>query len=189
VAAADGRAATESGSIGVPLIFMSAPNGTGLDKTVTIRFEMPRSRSYNWALHLEATDVQLDELSEAALEGYGYACALAEDAFDRSRDPRRHEQLEPLSVARLATEIDLEPAQLARLVALARRRLFGDLSDAAIYKRLQRQRGRKPRRCAQRDCAIRIPVTAPANKQYCDLHATGAERVRRHRQNSTSPAI
>ena len=150
---------------------------------------MARSRSYNWALHLEATDVQLDDLSDAAFEGYEYACALADDALERSQKPRRHEQLEPLTVKQLAHRNDLEPAQVARLVALARRRLFGDLSDAAIYKRLQRQRGRKPRRCAQAGCTIKIPVTAPANKQYCDQHATGAERVRRHREQKTSNAV
>lgn len=150
---------------------------------------MPTSRSYNWALHLEATDVQLAELSEAAREGYDYACELAEDAFERSRDPRRSEQLEPLTVEQLATEIGLEPAELESLLALARRRLFGDLTDTAIYKRLQRQHGRKPRRCAEPGCTITIPVTAPANKRYCDLHASGAERVRRHREDKTRPAV
>ena len=149
---------------------------------------MSKGRSYNWALHLDATDVQLDDLSEAARDGYEFACALAEDAFDRSRDPRRHEQLEPLSVEQLAHWNGLEPVQLVRLIALARRRLFDNLSDGAIYKRLQRQHGRKPRRCAQPDCTTKIPVTAPANKRYCDLHATGAERVRRHRQHNTTPA-
>jgi hypothetical protein len=146
---------------------------------------MPNGRSYNWALHLEATSVQLDDLSEAALDGYEYARASAEDALERSRNPRRHEQLEPLTVDQLAHWNGLEPAQLARLIALARRRLFGGLSDAAIYKRLQRQRGRKPRRCAHLRCTIRIPITAPANKKYCDRHASGAERVRRHRQQNS----
>jgi len=150
---------------------------------------MPNGRSYNWALHLDATNVQLNDLSEAAREGYEYARELAKDALERSRDPRRYRQLEPLTVAQLALWNRLEPVQLARLIALARRRLFGGLSDAAIYKRLQRQRGRKPRRCAHPRCTTRIPITAPANKQYCDLHASGAERVRRHRQTNTSPAV
>lgn len=150
---------------------------------------MSNRRSYNWALHLDATDVQLQELSEAALEGYEYACELAKDALERSREPRRHEQLGPLTVAQLANWNVLEPAQLARLVALARRQLFGSLSDAAIYKRLQRQRGRNPRRCGQPGCTSKVPVTAPANKKYCYQHATGAQRVRRHRQQNTSPAV
>ena len=150
---------------------------------------MASSRSYNWALHPEATPVQLDDLSKAAWEGYEYAHALAEDALERSRDPRRHEQQPPLTVEQLANEHDLQPAQLARLIALARRQLFGNLTDAAIYKRLQRQQGRKPRRCAQAGCTTSIPVTAPANKQYCDQHATGAERVRRHREQKTSNAV
>jgi serine/threonine protein kinase HipA of HipAB toxin-antitoxin module len=150
---------------------------------------MPKGRSYNWALHLDATSIQLDDLSETAREGYEYAHQLAEDAFDRSRDPRRHIQLEPLTVEQLADWNDLEPAQLARLIALARRRLFGNLSDAAIYKRLQRQRGRKLRRCRHPGCTSRIAVTAPANKKYCDHHASGAERIRRHRQHNTSPPV
>jgi len=142
---------------------------------------MLKRRSHSWALHLEATEVELETLSPAALEGYRYACELAEDALERSRDPRRHEQLEPLTLEQLAMEEGLEAAQLARLIALARRRLFGDLSDAAIYKRLQRQRGRKPRRCVHAGCTTMIPVSAPANKTYCDEHASGAARVRRHR--------
>ena len=158
----------------------------GLDRFVTIRLEMT-SRSYNWTLHLDTTDVQLIELSETARRGYWYAHDLAEDAFERSRAPRRHEQQPPLTVAQLAAEEGLEPAQVARRIALARRRLFGNLTDAAIYKRLQRQRGRKPRRCGQTGCTTKIPVTAPANKTYCDLHASGAERIRRHRQHNTTP--
>jgi hypothetical protein len=146
------------------------------------------NRSYNWALHLDATDIKLIDLSEAARRGYWYAYDLAEDALERSRDPRRHEQQGPLTLAQIAGEEDLEPAHLARLIALARRQLFGHLTDAAIYKRLQRQRGRKPRRCKQPGCTTKIPVTAPANKQYCDLHASGAERVRRHRHHNTTPA-
>jgi hypothetical protein len=148
---------------------------------------MPKRRSYNWALHLDATDVQLHELSDAAREGYEYARELGDDAFERSRDPRRHEQLEPLTPEQLARENELEPEQLARLVALARRSLFGKLSDAAIYKRLQRRRGRKPRRCAHPGCTTTITITAPANKKYCDQHATGAERVRRHRAFVSGP--
>jgi len=145
---------------------------------------MPTSRSYNWALHLDATNVDLNTLSPAARKGYDYAFEFAEDALERSRDPRRHEQLPPLTIEQLAHEEDLEPAHLAQLIALARRRLFGNLTDAAIYKRLQRQQGRKPRRCAQPHCTTNIPVTAPANKKYCDRHATGAQRVRRHRNTA-----
>ena len=150
---------------------------------------MAASRSYNWTLHLDATDVELDTLSPAALQGYWYAQELAEDALERSRNPRRHEQLEPLTVQQLAHWNDLEPAQLARLIRLARRQLFGSLTDGAIAKRVQRQRGRKPRRCAQAGCTTKISVTAAANKTYCDQHASGAERVRRHRQHNTQPAI
>lgn len=146
---------------------------------------MPARRSYNWALHLDATDVEIHQLTPAALEGYDYAYELAEDAFDRSRDPRRDQQQDPLTLQQLADEYDVDPAHLARLIALARRQFFGNLTDAAIYKRLQRQQGRKTRRCAAPNCSTTIPVNAPANKKYCDHHATNAERVRRHRQNQT----
>ena len=137
--------------------------------------------SYAWARHPEATDARLDQLTEKAHYGYEAALALAEDAYERSRDIRRAGELEPLTVEELAQADGLAPAQLARWIALARRQLFGDLSDAAIYKRLQRQRRRRPRRCADPGCRQTIPVTAPANKKYCHHHATGAERVRRHR--------
>jgi len=137
--------------------------------------------SYAWARHLEATDADLDQLTEKALYGYEAALALAEDAYERSRDIRGTRGLEPLTIEELADDYELAPAQLARSIALARRQLFGDLSDAAIYKRLQRQRHRRPRRCAHLGCRQTIPVTAPANKKYCHHHAAGAERVRRHR--------
>jgi hypothetical protein len=84
-----------------------------------------------------------------ASKGYEYASQLAEDAVTRSRDPRGHEQLEPLTVEQLAADDRLEPAKITRLIAPARRELFGDLSDAAIYKRRDRQHGRKPSRCNQ----------------------------------------
>jgi hypothetical protein len=148
-----------------------------------------RSRSYNWALHLDATNVELTTLSPAARDGYFYALQLAEDALARSRDPRRHEQQPPLTIEQLADEEDCEPAEIARLIALARRRLFGKLTDAAITKRRQRQQSRKPRACAQPGCSTKIPVTAPANKNYCDHHASGAQRVQRHRARRHTPTV
>jgi hypothetical protein len=187
VAAADERVAAARTLDDSFWVCISAlPIRHGLDKSVTLRVGMPNGRSYNWALHLDATNVELTTLSPAALKGYWYACQLAEDALDRSRDPRRHEQQDPLTLQQIAGEEDLEPAQLARLIALARRQLFGTLTDAGIYKRLQRQKNRKPRRCSQPGCTTTIPVTAPANKTYCHQHASGAARVRRHRQHNTA---
>jgi len=137
--------------------------------------------SYAWALHLDATDVNPDDLTPSARAGLEYAEELAQDAYERSLDPRREQELERLTIEQLATEENLQPTQIARWIQLARHQLFGDLSDGAIYKRLQRQRGRKPRRCGQPGCKETIPVTAPANKHYCDQHRTGKARTWRSR--------
>ena len=92
-----------------------------------------------------------------------------------------------LTLDQIAAYYELTERQAAHLIALARRQLFCDLSDVGIYKRRQRQKGRKPCRCAETNCRERIPITAPANKKYCETHATGAARVHRHRrQRQTS---
>jgi hypothetical protein len=141
-----------------------------------------KRHSYAWARHLDASRVASTELSAAAAEGLAYALELAEDAYERSRDPRRWLQLEPLTLAQLAREHGVPGATIGRRIQLARRQLFGALSDAAIYKRLQRQRARAPRSCAQPGCTATIPVAAPGQTRYCRLHAAGKERVRRHRR-------
>jgi hypothetical protein len=147
-----------------------------------------RQRSYAWALHLNASNVDATSIGERAREGLDYAIELAEDALERSRDPRRQQQLEPLTIEQLADEDDLDPAEITHAIALARRRLFGSLSDAAIYKRLQRQRGRTTRQCGEPECTTVIPITAPANKRYCSNHSTGKARTARHRRpNPSSP--
>src|SRR5438309_4754998 len=107
------------------------------------------SISYAWARHLKVADIDREDLSEAAEFGYEAALELAEDAYERSRDPKRHTQLEPLTLDKLATEKGLTAAELRRDINLARRQLFGEITDAAIYKRLERQQGRKGRRCAE----------------------------------------
>jgi hypothetical protein len=141
--------------------------------------------SYAWARHTEVADIHPDALSEAAYLGYEAARELAQDAHERSLDPQRHKQLEPLTLEQVAHDYDLPVSQLRRYINLARRQLFGEITEAAIYKRQQRQKRRKPRRCAEPGCTNRIPATAPPNKHYCDTHATGAARVRRHRAGAT----
>src|SRR5947209_4344671 len=108
----------------------------------------PAAASYAWARHLEATGVTLSSLSPAAANGLAYALELADDAHQRSRDPHRWTQFAPLTIDQLAAEEGLATAAIGRRIALARRQLFGSLSDAAIYKRLQRQRRRSERPCA-----------------------------------------
>ena len=143
----------------------------------------PNGRSsYAWARHLEASPLAVFELSEAAQKGLDYAQALANDAYRRSLDPRPEHHLEPLTLHQLAEWNEVDPAYVARRIAEARRQLFGDLSDAAIYKRAQRLRGRRPRSCAEPGCHTLIPITDPANKNYCNQHASGAARIARHRR-------
>lgn len=141
-----------------------------------------KPRSYAWALHLEASPVDADRLPPTAAEGLDYATELAEDALERSKDPRRWIQLEPLTVEQLAQEYGLPSAIISQRIALARRRLFGELTDAAIYKRLQRQAGRVARPCEEDGCTRTIPVAARSDKRYCTLHGSGKERVKRCRR-------
>lgn len=143
--------------------------------------------SYAWALHLEASSEDADRLSPAAAEGLDYATELAKDALERSKDPRRWIQLEPLTIEQLADEYEVPPAFIAQRIALARHRLFGELTDGAIYKRLQRQAGRIARPCKQDGCTKTIPVTARSDQRYCPLHGSGKERVKRSRRRPARP--
>jgi hypothetical protein len=122
-----------------------------------------------------------------AAHGLEFAKELADYAHERSLDPRREQQLERLTIEQLALENDLQPAQIARSIALERRQLFDELSDQAIYKRLQRQHGRRPRRCQEPGCTDTIPVTAPAPKRHCPNDATGQARTARHRKTTLEP--
>lgn len=141
-----------------------------------------KPRSYAWALHLEASREDPDRLPPAAAEGLDYARELAEDALERSKDPRRWIQLEPLTIEQLADEYDLPAALIAQRIALARRRLFGELTDGAIYKRLQRQPRLAERPCGEDGCTQTIPVAARSDQRYCTLHGSGKERVKRCRR-------
>jgi len=141
-----------------------------------------KPRSYAWARHLEASREDPDWLPPAAAEGLEYATELAEDALKHSHDPRLRSQQEPLTIEQLAHELGLPTALLARRIALARRLLFGELTDGAIYKRLQRLPGRQPRRCRQRGCKETIPAAARSDQRYCTLHGSGKERVKRSRR-------
>src|SRR5689334_19299076 len=111
----------------------------------------PQRRSHAWALLTDASAVPLSELSDQAWEGLGYARRLAEDAKERARqNVRDHEPFPPLTVAELAEAAGKSPATIGRLIARARKELFGDVTDAAIYKRRQRakeQHARKATHC------------------------------------------
>jgi hypothetical protein len=141
-----------------------------------------KPRSYAWALHLEASREDLDRLPPAAAEGLDYATELAEDALEHSKDPRLRTQQEPLTIHRLADDYGMPAALIARRIALARRLLFGKLTDGAIYKRLQRLPGREARRCKEPACKETITAAARADQRYCALHGSGKARVKRSRR-------
>lgn len=133
--------------------------------------------SYAWALHLEATVVDLDDLGPSADQGLDYAIALAENAQERSRNPR----LERLTLEGLGKEYGVAVATVRARIALARRKLFGNLTDAAITKRVQRQRGRRRQECAHPDCRRLILPPEHGNRRYCPTHGAGDARAKRHR--------
>jgi hypothetical protein len=67
----------------------------------------------------------------------------------------------------------------------ARCELFGNLSDAGIYKRRQRQQtSNSCRACQQHGCANKLPQTAPRHRHYCTKHRTAKARKRRSRANT-----
>jgi hypothetical protein len=148
-----------------------------------------RPRSYAWALHLEVADVSESELSEQAAEGLDYARDLAEDAETR-RKQNINEQLRfpPLTLGELAERDGTTSASIGRKIAAARRELFGDISDSAIYKRLERHplAQTPPRLCAESGCDCLLDDVAHRNRRYCPQHATPAARVRRCRRGGGS---
>jgi hypothetical protein len=139
------------------------------------------TRSYSWARHVETSEVNLDSLSEAAAAGLEDAQDLADNAYARSTEPRPDMQPPKLTTADIAEVRGISTATVRDRIALARRQLFGTVTDAAIAKRAQRQRKRHRRTCAHPHCAAQISVAAHGNRRYCQSHATGAARARRHR--------
>ena len=144
--------------------------------------------SYAWSLHLEVANVASTQLSAEAFAGLDYAEQLAEDAPIRSRMnlPRYAPEFAPLTIAELADQFGVSSSTIRRRIARARRELFGEISDAAIYKRLQRARGRPRRTCAEPGCAAALAAGAHGNRRYCERHGSPAERIRRHRQEQAA---
>ena len=141
--------------------------------------------SYAWALHTHVSARSPESLSQDAYRGLEYARELAGAAKARShqnvvRDPA----FKPLTIAALAARNGVAASTLRRRIDKARRALFGDITDAAIYKRAQRQHqsARRFRRCEHTGCTHHLAADAHGNQKYCNQHRTPAERVRRHRQ-------
>jgi AraC-like DNA-binding protein len=145
-----------------------------------------RTQSYAWALLPEAADRPVDDLSERAQEGLAFAEALASDHRRGSAKNMNWREHHPLTVAELARERGLSESRLRRLIAQARRELFGQIGDSAIYKRLERDTDRdpdydQPETCHQEGCEEELPLYAHGNRRYCDHHRSAAARARRHR--------
>jgi hypothetical protein len=138
-----------------------------------------RSRSYAWALHTDASEVYEAELTKAGREGLNYATQLAENGRRRAQNPRQ--QPAKLTPEQLAARYHVPVAHLHKRIALARRQLFGTLTDAAIAKRAQRLKKQRRRRCQHPDCNERIDAPQHGNRRYCHTHSTGAARAQRHR--------
>ena len=135
--------------------------------------------SYSWALHTEASEIYEFELSKAAQEGLAYATKLAENRRRRAQNPRQ--QPDKLTPEQLAARYQLPVAHITKRIALARRQLFGTLTDAAIAKRAQRQKKRRRRRCQHPDCTEFLLAPEHGNRRYCHTHSSGAARAQRHR--------
>jgi hypothetical protein len=139
--------------------------------------------SHSWASHADESPTQLSATAEDGLE---YARDLAYDAEERVRQARRGDPLTPpLTIADLSKRDGISEATIRARIRLARRQLFGELSDSGIRKRLQRQRiaaARAPRPCQQHDCRQPLPQNARSNRRNCNLHASPKERTRRHRK-------
>jgi hypothetical protein len=148
-----------------------------------------KPRSYAWARHTDASEVPLSRLSSAAREGWRYALALANDHKRCSGEPPWRRHIPPLTIEEIADDEQVSAATVRSRIARARRSLFGELSDGAIQKRVRRQRARTQRPCAHPRCEEQLPPAAAGNRHYCRHHASGNERVRRHRQKHRLPPL
>lgn len=142
-------------------------------------------RRYFWARHFRPSDPELAALSAEARSGFAYASELAEHAAERARSALEGVPIAPLTVEDLAERDLRSPIQVKKEIKEARIELFGrDLSDSAIAYRLKKRRVRGKRICSEPACYRAIPALANGRRRYCDLHGSGAERVRRHRRRS-----
>jgi hypothetical protein len=147
-------------------------------------------RRYFWARHFRPGDPERSALSEEARSGLGYATELAEAARERARSALEGLPSAPLRLEELAERDHRSPIELRSEIKQARIELFGrDLTDSAISYRLKKRRERGERRCAEPNCRRKIPALANGRRRYCDLHGSGAARVRRHRNARAQPGV
>jgi hypothetical protein len=142
-----------------------------------------RLRSYAWAYHTDVADTERPKLSEAAYEGLRYAMALADAAAARANDALYRMAGERLTIEELAQLDGRSASTIRRNIALARKELFGEISDSAIYKRRARKRKQVALRvCVESDCNEPLPRGCVPQRRYCYQHGTEKARVCRHRR-------
>lgn len=150
-----------------------------------------RRRRYAWSLHFPPDQRPASCLTGQAAEGLRYAQELAWNVRERAQAARRGDTVEKLTVRDLADIDGTSTTAVYAALKEARIALFGeDLSDAGIYYRLRRARQPAPpdnRLCQVQRCDQPLPPKATVRRRYCDFHATGVSRVRRHRA-SKQPA-
>jgi hypothetical protein len=146
---------------------------------------------YSWALHFDYRSPEVRQLTYDGHQGLAYAQALAENHAERSALALKEHQYMPerLTVADLAIEDQTSPVEINRLIRRARIEIFGkDLSQSAIYYRLNQLQARRGRTCAAADCDEPIPPHEPISRLYCHEHRTPRSRTRRHREHKRATA-
>jgi hypothetical protein len=139
-------------------------------------------RRYFWARHFRPGDPEVSALSDKARSGLGYATELADAARERALSALDGLATAPLRLEELAARDHRSPIELRSEIKQARIELFGrDLTDSAMSYRLKKRRERGERSCAESNCRRKIPALANGRRRYCELHGTGAARVRRYR--------
>ena len=142
-----------------------------------------RPTSYAWARHAVTLGLT-NKLTDAGSAGLDWAEQLADAATYRAERALAHEVVAQLTIKELAAMFNLSPSTVGSQITLARRQMFGNLTDAGIRYRVRAQRrrlGQRARPCAEPSCFALLPRSAPAHRRYCAAHSTPAARVGRHR--------
>src|SRR4051812_34238300 len=117
----------------------------------------PQHTSYAWSRHTDTSAVPDVALTHTARIGLACARELAAAAVGRSRQNLRSSRTRAsaATLAALAAAEGVSSNTLRRWIREARQAYFDQLSDAAIYKREQRQRHshrKRIRRCEHPGC-------------------------------------
>jgi hypothetical protein len=126
-----------------------------------------RKQSYFWAKGLTWHD--LKPLTFDEREGVTVAALLADDALFRRECALRGRPIPPpLTIGEAAKDVGLSPQRAGRLMRLARSRVYGELTDRAIYARRARARAVKLREVRYCEiCAEPLPLIARTDRKTC----------------------